>query len=942
MRIDHPRSQEEAIVMEVREPVRRFLSRILHDPAMVDDAQSDTLLTVIQRLRGGLVIRRPVSFALQVAWTKALDVQRRDQRRDQSRPLPRVTPDPARMAELRDWLESGLAALRPIERAVLHLRYTEDMSYREIARVLGEPVGTIGRQLHDARKSLRGSLERTGGGRVTEAMLGALLPMMRAIDGLAAVTRAHALGSSALAARAAARATAAFRMLACLIVVMLGAGTWTLLLPDEGSRNAPIRRTGLAAAGGDSGRDASNDSARANDGAGPAPELAVAGNPAGALASGSAETITIAGVVMDLEESPVADATITYHAHLGHAPVRASTKSGRDGRYRLEALPIDALLARPDAGVLVVESPRHAPQIRPVGLGVPGARPGSVDLDVWLTRGSVLEGVVRDAATGLPIAGATVEVWMNAELEAPGRPGHRVPRLDPIEPQRLQQTTTDEAGRYRLERMPVRIAGIEPGCRFAPFVNHERPVLAGGIVASAPGRIDAGALVPLATEDGAIVAVDVTLRPERAGDEPEGAGECAPDPELIRGRPAAPGDLGRTDSRPAGAGNARVLRGVVRSGDGRTVAGALVTAFRDSRPTFEGEPEGVVSETVSGASGAFEVRFLPPDPVRLCVGVPWPRNDGLIGQMLGRRFAVVVPEPKDPGPCVVTLPAYTAERGGLYARVVDAERGAPIVHDLVGSLVAADGTIGGHGMFVGPGRLAFLGVPAGTYSLVVEARGRPRVTTAGIRIAESASPEVRVRLARGPRLAGRVTWEGVLPPGTIYVWTKRADSAAARHRCASDGRFDLDGLAPGQWRLWAQLEEPGRPPAMVSRPRDVPVEAGAAAPPLELRLLVVAGVKVRLAGAFSEGDPPTTDQTSPRYGDLLRKLKEFRVRCRGDDGVSWFDTTASEIPFGVEGRDLDVCLPLPEGVYHVAIDHHEDELGSLRISSPGTGSLAVP
>ena len=47
---------------------------------MAEDAESETMLTLIQRLRAGLEIRRPISFALQVAWSKALEVQRRTSR----------------------------------------------------------------------------------------------------------------------------------------------------------------------------------------------------------------------------------------------------------------------------------------------------------------------------------------------------------------------------------------------------------------------------------------------------------------------------------------------------------------------------------------------------------------------------------------------------------------------------------------------------------------------------------------------------------------------------------------------------------------------------------------------------------------------------------------------------------------------------------------------
>ena len=145
-------------------------------------------------------------------------------------------------------------------------------------------------------------------------------------------------------------------------------------------------------------------------------------------------------------------------------------KSDRDGRYLLEHLPIDPSLARPDAGTLEIASDAHAPQIKPVAMALPGARAGSLELDVWLARGSVLEGTVRDES-GARVAGAAVEVWSNAALEAPdpSRVFAASTRSRRAAPHR--QARTDPSGRYRFDHMPVRIAGIEPGCRYAPLIH---------------------------------------------------------------------------------------------------------------------------------------------------------------------------------------------------------------------------------------------------------------------------------------------------------------------------------------------------------------------------------------------------------------------------------------------------------------------------------------
>jgi RNA polymerase sigma-70 factor (ECF subfamily) len=65
--------------------------------------------------------------------------------------------DPARQAEraeLRARVEAALGELSDREREVLVLREFEGLTYREIAEVLGVPIGTVMSRLYGARKSL--------------------------------------------------------------------------------------------------------------------------------------------------------------------------------------------------------------------------------------------------------------------------------------------------------------------------------------------------------------------------------------------------------------------------------------------------------------------------------------------------------------------------------------------------------------------------------------------------------------------------------------------------------------------------------------------------------------------------------------------------------------------------------------------------------------------
>ncbi|MBV8986593.1 MAG: sigma-70 family RNA polymerase sigma factor, partial [Acidimicrobiia bacterium] len=62
-----------------------------------------------------------------------------------------VVPDFETAVDIRD----TLTKLSPSRRAVLVLRYLEDLSEHEVAELLGTPEGTVKSGLHRARESFR-------------------------------------------------------------------------------------------------------------------------------------------------------------------------------------------------------------------------------------------------------------------------------------------------------------------------------------------------------------------------------------------------------------------------------------------------------------------------------------------------------------------------------------------------------------------------------------------------------------------------------------------------------------------------------------------------------------------------------------------------------------------------------------------------------------------
>ncbi len=60
-------------------------------------------------------------------------------------------------------LQSAIAALPPEQRMVIVLRYTQGLSYEEIAEIMGCSAGTVGSRLNRVHKLLEARLARLAG-----------------------------------------------------------------------------------------------------------------------------------------------------------------------------------------------------------------------------------------------------------------------------------------------------------------------------------------------------------------------------------------------------------------------------------------------------------------------------------------------------------------------------------------------------------------------------------------------------------------------------------------------------------------------------------------------------------------------------------------------------------------------------------------------------------
>ncbi|MFZ5508496.1 MAG: RNA polymerase sigma factor [Pseudomonadota bacterium] len=152
-------NSSDAIVAEIPR-LRRYARALTGDPARADDLVQDTL----ERALGRFFLFRPGNLR---AWLFSimhnLFINQAKARRDGLwedeavlAELPaRATQDDA--LEMRD-LARCLQALPPQQREVLLLVGLEEMSYEEVARVLGVPLGTVMSRLFRARERLRGLL----------------------------------------------------------------------------------------------------------------------------------------------------------------------------------------------------------------------------------------------------------------------------------------------------------------------------------------------------------------------------------------------------------------------------------------------------------------------------------------------------------------------------------------------------------------------------------------------------------------------------------------------------------------------------------------------------------------------------------------------------------------------------------------------------------------
>lgn len=155
------------IVRRYERPVFNLISRIVRNPALVEDVAQEAFLKAFRHLAAFDTGRKFSSWIFRIAHNAALDALRRtrdDATLDGSEADPVVppAPDPVEAADLARALEAALDGLRPELRVAIVLRCQEECSYEEIAEVMEIPQGTAKTFVHRARKQMADALTAAG------------------------------------------------------------------------------------------------------------------------------------------------------------------------------------------------------------------------------------------------------------------------------------------------------------------------------------------------------------------------------------------------------------------------------------------------------------------------------------------------------------------------------------------------------------------------------------------------------------------------------------------------------------------------------------------------------------------------------------------------------------------------------------------------------------
>lgn len=141
----------------------RFLTNMLRRPHLVEEALNDTMMVVWKQPEKFNGTSKVSTWIFAIAYRTALKARSRF---DEPMPDPEAyeqadPADPERNVgdrQVQTVLSAAMGQLSAEHRAVVDLTYFHEVGYREIAEILGCPVGTVKTRMHHARKHLKDKL----------------------------------------------------------------------------------------------------------------------------------------------------------------------------------------------------------------------------------------------------------------------------------------------------------------------------------------------------------------------------------------------------------------------------------------------------------------------------------------------------------------------------------------------------------------------------------------------------------------------------------------------------------------------------------------------------------------------------------------------------------------------------------------------------------------
>jgi len=145
--------------------VHRYASRLVGgNRVRAEDLVQETYLTLVRQVRAGRTERVDVGWAITTCRSRFLDQIRRSSRMERTdrRNFQRQQPEPT---EPRANATDALGRLPDSQRAVLVLRYVDELSVAEVASAMGRSVRATESLLVRARDALRAAYAAEGGDR---------------------------------------------------------------------------------------------------------------------------------------------------------------------------------------------------------------------------------------------------------------------------------------------------------------------------------------------------------------------------------------------------------------------------------------------------------------------------------------------------------------------------------------------------------------------------------------------------------------------------------------------------------------------------------------------------------------------------------------------------------------------------------------------------------